>query len=78
MGGTSMGIGGSIVDQDLFEDYFGMRVEVIDMVEFVRRMEEGIYDADEYREGAGLGQGELPRGQGLQPGSGPAEPRSQG
>ncbi len=48
MGGTSMGIGGSIVDQAFFQDYLGMRVEVIDMVEFVRRMEEGIFDADEF------------------------------
>ncbi len=48
MGGTSMGIGGSIVNQDFFQDYLGMRVEVIDMVEFVRRMEEGIFDADEF------------------------------
>ncbi|MCB9159333.1 MAG: L-fucose isomerase [Caldilineaceae bacterium] len=48
MGGTSMGIGGSIVDQDFFQEYLGMRVEVIDMVEFVRRMDEGIYDHDEF------------------------------
>ncbi len=48
MGGTSMGIGGSIVNQDLFQEYFGMRVEVIDMVEFVRRMEREIYDPEEF------------------------------
>ncbi len=48
MGGTSMGIGGSIVDQDFFQDYLGMRVEVIDMVEFVRRLEEEIYDTEEF------------------------------
>ena len=48
MGGTSMGIGGSIVDQDFFQEYLGMRVEVIDMVEFVRRMDEGIYDHAEF------------------------------
>jgi L-fucose isomerase len=48
MGGTSMGIGGSIVNQDFFQDYLGMRVEVIDMVEFVRRMDEGIFDHDEF------------------------------
>ena len=48
MGGTSMGIGGSIVDQAFFQDYLGMRVEVVDMVEFVRRMERGIYDPEEY------------------------------
>lgn len=48
MGGTSMGIGGSIVDQSLFEAYLGMRVEAIDMSEFTRRMEEEIYDKEEY------------------------------
>ena len=48
MGGVSMGIAGSIVDQPLFEEYFGMRVESLDMTEFVRRMEKGIYDTDEF------------------------------
>ena len=48
MGGVSMGIGGSIVNQELFERWLGMRVETIDMVEFVRRMEEGIYDKEEF------------------------------
>src|SRR5438094_440188 len=44
MGGVSMGIAGSIVDQDLFQSYFGMRSETVDMTEFVRRIEKGIYD----------------------------------
>jgi L-fucose isomerase len=48
MGGVSMGIAGSIVDQDFFESYLGMRVEPIDMTEFTRRIEEGIYDREEY------------------------------
>jgi L-fucose isomerase len=48
MGGVSMGIAGSIVDPSLFESYLGMRVEPIDMTEFVRRIDEGIYDPDEY------------------------------
>jgi L-fucose isomerase len=48
LGGTSMGIAGSIVDQSLFESYLGMRVEAVDMSEFTRRMEEGIYDPKEY------------------------------
>jgi len=48
MGGVSMGIGGSIVDQSLFESYLGMRVETIDMVEFVRRIHEEIYDKEEF------------------------------
>jgi L-fucose isomerase len=50
MGGTSMGIGGSILDQPFLEQYLGMRAEVIDMVEFVRRMDRGIYDPDEYEQ----------------------------
>jgi L-fucose isomerase len=48
MGGVSMGIAGSIVDHDFFEDYLGMRVETVDMSEFVRRIEEQIYDKEEY------------------------------
>jgi len=48
MGGTSMGIAGSIVDPSLFEAYLGMRVEPIDMTEFVRRIEEEIYDPEEF------------------------------
>jgi L-fucose isomerase len=48
LGGVSMGIAGSIVDHGLFESYLGMRVETVDMVEFVRRIEEEIYDRDEF------------------------------
>jgi L-fucose isomerase len=48
MGGVSMGIAGSIVDPNLFEDYFGMRVEYVDMSEFIRRIDEGIYDPQEF------------------------------
>jgi L-fucose isomerase len=48
MGGVSMGIAGSIVDQDFFESYLGMRVEAIDMSEFVRRLQEEIYDPVEF------------------------------
>ncbi len=39
MGSVSMGIAGSIVDQSFFEAYLGMRVEVADMSEFIRRIE---------------------------------------
>jgi len=48
MGGVSMGIAGSIVDHALFETYLGMRVETVDMSEFTRRIEEGIYDKEEF------------------------------
>jgi L-fucose/D-arabinose isomerase len=49
MGGVSMGIAGSIVDQPFFESYLGMRVEVVDLSEFARRLEEDIYDPVEYK-----------------------------
>jgi len=48
MGSVSMGIGGSIVDQTFFESYLGMRVEAVDMVEFIRRLNEDIYDPVEF------------------------------
>jgi L-fucose/D-arabinose isomerase len=48
MGGVSMGIAGSIVDQAFFESYLGMRVETVDMSEFTRRIEEGIYNPEEF------------------------------
>jgi L-fucose isomerase len=49
VGGVSMGIAGSIVDQAFFEDYLGMRVECVDMTELVRRVEEKIYDEAEFK-----------------------------
>lgn len=49
IGGTSMGIAGSVVDSAFFEKYLGMRVEVIDMTELARRERDGIYDQDEYQ-----------------------------
>jgi L-fucose isomerase len=48
MGGVSMGIAGSIVNDHFFSDYLGMRNEYVDMTEFIRRMERGIYDKEEY------------------------------
>ncbi|WP_438447982.1 L-fucose isomerase [Gorillibacterium sp. sgz5001074] len=48
MGSVSMGIAGSIVDERFFQEYLGMRNEYVDMSEFVRRMDEGIYDTAEY------------------------------
>jgi L-fucose isomerase len=49
MGGTSMGIAGSMVDYGFWEKYLGMRVEDIDMSEFIGRMNKGQYDAEEYQ-----------------------------
>ncbi len=49
IGSVTMGIGGSIMDQNFIESYFGMRVESIDEVEIIRRMDKGIYDEAEYQ-----------------------------
>ena len=48
IGAVCMGIAGSIVDPDFFEDYLGMRCEGIDEVEIIRRITNGIYDHEEY------------------------------
>ena len=49
IGYTSMGIAGSMVDANFFQDYLGMRTEFVESVELIRRMEEGIYDQEEYK-----------------------------
>ena len=48
IGSICMGIAGSIVNVEMFEEYLGMRVESVDEVEIIRRMSEGIYDEKEY------------------------------
>ncbi|NDV58052.1 L-fucose isomerase [Bacteroides sp. 519] len=48
VGSVSMGIAGSIVNPDFFQEYLGMRNESIDESEILRRMEEGIYDKEEF------------------------------
>ena len=48
IGSITMGIGGSIINPEFFEEYLGMRIESVDEVEIIRRMTEGIYDRKEY------------------------------
>ena len=48
IGSVTMGIGGSIISPEFFEEYLGMRVESVDEVEIIRRMEKGIYNEKEY------------------------------
>jgi L-fucose/D-arabinose isomerase len=48
MGSVSMGIAGSIVREDFFQEYLGMRNEYIDMSEFSRRLNEDIFDSEEF------------------------------
>ncbi len=49
IGSVTMGIGGSIIDQAFIEEYLGMRVESIDEVEILRRIDEHIYNEDDYQ-----------------------------
>jgi L-fucose isomerase len=48
VGTSAMGIAGSFVDPDFFQDYLGIRVENVDMCEVERRISEGIYDPAEF------------------------------
>jgi L-fucose isomerase len=48
IGSVSMGIAGSILNEDFFQDYLGMRNEYVDMTELTRRMDRNIYDQDEF------------------------------
>ena len=49
LGNTCMGIAGSIVDADFFQEYFGIRTEYVDLVEILRRVDFEIYDHDEFK-----------------------------
>ena len=48
IGSQCMGIAGSIVNQEFFQEYLGMRNESVDETEILRRMDEGIYDPEEF------------------------------
>jgi L-fucose/D-arabinose isomerase len=48
IGSVSMGIAGSIVDTNFFQEYLGMRNESVDMSEIIRRVNEEIYDKEEF------------------------------
>lgn len=48
MGGTSMGIAGSIVDTRFFEQHLGMKVMHIDMSEFSGRIANDVFDPREF------------------------------
>lgn len=48
LGSVAMGIGGSFLDGNLMQKYFGIRAEWVDMSEINRRITLGIYDQAEY------------------------------
>lgn len=47
-GSVSMGIMGSFLDPSFYIHYLGMRPEWVDMTEILRRMDQGIYDKEEF------------------------------
>ena len=49
IGSVAMGIAGSIVNPDFFEKYLNIRCESVDMTEIIRRVNENIYDPEEYK-----------------------------
>lgn len=49
IGGVSMGIGGSFLDGNLMQKYFGIRAEWVDMTEILRRIDLEIYDKADYQ-----------------------------
>ncbi len=48
VGGVSMGIAGSIVDPGFLEEYLGLRYEMVDSTEVMRRIDQEIYDKAEF------------------------------
>lgn len=48
LGYSSMGIAGSMVDTNFFQDYLGIRTEFVDQTELLRRIDEEIYDINEF------------------------------
>lgn len=48
MGSVAMGIAGSIVNPNFLQEYLGIRAESVDLTEILRRIEEGIYDKEEF------------------------------
>lgn len=67
LGGVSMGIAGSIVDQSFFESYLNMRVEAVDMSEITRRIDEDIYDPDEFTRALAWTKANCPEGREYNP-----------
>jgi len=48
MGYSSMGIAGSQVDGEFMQKYLGVRTEYVESIEILRRIDEEIYDKDEF------------------------------
>jgi L-fucose isomerase len=49
IGSVSMGIAGSVIVEEFFQNYLGMRNEYVDMTEIIRRISHEIYDREEFK-----------------------------
>jgi L-fucose isomerase len=67
LGSVSMGIAGSMVDPAFFQDYLGMRNEYVDMSEFVRRINEEVYDLEENKRAFDWVKANCPEGEDYNP-----------
>ena len=62
VGAVAMGIAGSFCDASVLQKYFGIRAEWVDEVEILRRMQLGIYDAEEYEKALAWVKANCPEG----------------
>jgi len=67
IGSVSMGIAGSIVNADFFQEYLGMRNEYVDMSELTRRIDEEIYDTEEFERALAWVKENCPEGEDINP-----------
>jgi len=68
IGSVAMGIGGSFLDPQLMQNYFGIRAEWVDMTEVIRRVEKNIYDKVEYEKELAWIKANCKEGEDLNPG----------
>ncbi len=67
LGSVSMGIAGSVVNPSFFKNYLGMRNEYVDMSEFIRRLDEEIYDKAEFERALAWVKENCPEGKDFNP-----------
>ena len=59
IGSMCIGIAGSILNQDMLQEYFGMRSKSVDESELLRRVNLRIYDHEEFDKALRLDQSAL-------------------
>lgn len=67
IGSVSMGIAGSIVNPDFFREYLGMRNEYVDSSEVLRRIQQNIFNQEEYEKAIAWTKANCKEGQDFNP-----------